>query len=93
MTTRDALQDYRSFPSINEAWELRRTGLIAIGGELYKLELWHSFSNPDIPFYVSIYIQEEGVWRRMPDPPFSVSTDGDEALRTAMVFLEERKAA
>jgi hypothetical protein len=88
-----ALEDFRMFPGILESWELTRTGLIRIREELYKLELWHSYSNPDIPFYVAIYVQENGVWRRMSDPPFSISADGDQALREAMAFLAERLAA
>ena len=89
----NALEDFRLFSSISESWELSRTGLVRIREDLYKLELWHSYSNPDIPFYVSVYIQENGVWRRMPDPPFSVGSEGDQALREAMAFLVERLAA
>ena len=88
-----ALEDFRMFPGILESWELVRTGLIRIREELYKLELWHSYSNPDIPFYVAIYVQESGIWRRMSDPPFSTGADGDQAMREAMAFLAERKAA
>jgi hypothetical protein len=89
----NALEDFRAFEGINEAWELVRTGLVVIREKSYKLELWHSYSNPDIAYYVSIYIQENGMWRRMPDPPFSVGLNGDEALREAMAFLLERVAA
>jgi hypothetical protein len=89
----NAFADYRCFPDINEAWELLRTGLVVIRGESYRLELWHSYSNPDIAYYVSIYIQTDGVWKRMPNPPFSTALDGDEALRQAMAFLVERLAA
>lgn len=89
----NALADFRTFADINEAWELVRTGLIVIREQLYKLELWHSYSNPDIAHYVAVYIQEKGVWTRMPDPPFSTSPDGDEAMRQAMAFLVERLAA
>ena len=46
-----------------------------------------------IAYYVSVYVQENSVWRRMPDPPFPVGLSGDEALRTAMAFLAEREAA
>jgi len=83
----NAFEDYRKFPAIAEAWELVRTGLVVINENLYKLELWHSLSNPDIPFYVAIHIQQDDVWKRMPDPPFATGRDGDEALRDAMVFL------
>jgi len=89
----DALKDYRMFPAIGEAWELVRTGLVVISEELYKLELWHSFSNPDVPYYVSISIHEHGMWKRISDPPFATGRNGDEALRDAMVFLTERLAA
>lgn len=88
-----ALADFRSFSGITEAWELKQTGLVVLAEEMYKLEVWHSYSNPDIPYYVKIYIQQEGVWKRMPDPPFPVALSGDEAMRTAMAFLAERKAA
>jgi hypothetical protein len=50
-------------------------------------------SNPDIAYYVSIYIQKDGVWHRMPNPPFSTAPEGDDALRQAMAFLVERRAA
>lgn len=89
----NALEDFRLFSGISESWELTRTGLIRIREELYKLELWHSYSNPDIPYYVSVYTQENGMWRRMPDPPFPAGGEGDQALREAMAFLVERLAA
>ena len=89
----NAFADFRMFPLISEAWELQRTGLVIINEELYKLELWHSFSNPDIPYYVSISIQKDGVWKRMPDPPFATGREGDQAFRDAMAFLTERLAA
>ena len=89
----DAFADFRAIPGIDESWELVRTGLVVIRGESYRLELWHSFSNPDIAYYVSIYILKDAVWNRMPNPPFSVAPDGDEALRQAMAFLVERVAA
>ena len=89
----NALEDFRMFPGIMESWELVRTGLIRIREELYRLELWHSHSNPDIPFYVSVYVRENGAWRKMPDPPFSTGADGDDAMRQAMAFLAERQAA
>ena len=88
----NALADYRIFAGVNESWELIKTGLIVIAGTMYKLELWHSYSNPDIPYYVSIYTEQDGVWRRMPNPPFPVAPSADEALRTAMAFLSERAA-
>ncbi|HWG40973.1 MAG TPA: hypothetical protein VN658_10525 [Candidatus Acidoferrales bacterium] len=89
----NAFADFRLFPAISEAWELTRSGLVIIREELYKLELWHSYSNPDIAFYVSISIQKNGTWTRMPDPPFATGHDGDQALRDAMAFLTERLAA
>ena len=89
----NAFKDYRMLPVISEAWELQRTGLVVIHEELYRLELWHSYSNLDIPYYVSIYTQQDGVWKRIPDPPFATGHDGDQALRDAMVFLTERLAA
>jgi hypothetical protein len=89
----NAIADFRNFPGITEAWELVRTGLIVINEQLYKLELWHSHSNPDIPYYVAIHIQEKGIWKRISDPPFATGRNGDEALRDAMVFLSERLAA
>ena len=91
LTTPSRISD--SFPAISEAWELTRSGLVIIREELYKLELWHSYSNPDIPYYVSISVQKNGTWTRMPDPPFATGRDGDEALRDAMAFLTERLAA
>jgi hypothetical protein len=89
----NAFADYRMFPAISEAWELVRSGLVIIREELYKLELWHSYSNPDIPYYVSISVQKDGMWQRMPDPPFATGLDGDQAIRDAMAFLTERLAA
>ena len=88
-----ALEDFRLISGIAESWELTKTGLIRIREDLYKLELWHSYSNPDIPYYVAVYIQENGMWRRMPDPPFSVGCEGDQAMREAMAFLVDRLAA
>ncbi len=88
-----ALEDYRLFPGINESWELIKTGMIVISSRMYKLELWRSHSNADIPFYVSIYVDREGMWKRMADPPFPIALSGEEALRTAMAFLSEREAA
>jgi len=89
----NAFADYRMFPAISEAWELERSGLVIINEQLYKLELWHSYSNPDIPYYVSISILQGDAWRRMPDPPFATGREGNEALRDAMAFLTERLAA
>jgi hypothetical protein len=89
----NALGDFRMFPSITEAWELVKTGLVVIREQSYRLELWHSHSNLDIPYYVSIYTQSDGVWRRMPNPPFPVGLDGEQTLRAAMAFLSERVAA
>jgi hypothetical protein len=86
----NALEDFRSFAGITESWELMKTGLVVVGGNSYRLELWHSYSNPDIPYYVSTYVQENGVWRKMPDQSFPIAPSGDEALRTAMAFLVER---
>ncbi|HSM85689.1 MAG TPA: hypothetical protein VLT16_06035 [Candidatus Limnocylindrales bacterium] len=89
----NALEDYRKFTGITEAWELERTGLVVIREELYKLELWHSYSNPDLAYYVAVHIQEKGIWKTVSDPPFATGRNGDEALRDAMVFLTERLAA
>ncbi len=91
-TNANPLADYRMFQGITESWELTKTGLIVIAGAMYKLELWHSYSNPDIPYYVSIYTDHDGIWRRMSNPPFPVAPSGDEALRAAMAFLVERAA-
>lgn len=88
-----ALQDFRSFPGINEAWELIQTGVIVIREQMYRLELWHSHSNPDIPYYVAVYVQENGVWKKMSDPIFPIGLDADQTMREAMAFLSERLAA
>ena len=64
-----------------------------MNGISYRLELWHSYSNPDIAYYVSISILDGDAWRRMPDPPFATGREGDQALRDAMAFLTERLAA
>ena len=92
MPEKSAFADYRMFPGVSEAWELERTGLIVIREQLYKLELWRSFSNADIPYYVSISVQNDGVWQRMADPPFATGRSGDQAIRDAMVFVTERAA-
>ena len=89
----NALEDFRSFAGITESWELVKTGLVVISDTFYKLELWHSYSNLDIPYYVSTYLQENGVWRKMPDQSFPIALTGEEALRTAMAFLAEKYAA
>ncbi len=88
-----ALQSYRSFAGITESWELEKTGLIVIAEESYRLELWHSYSDPDLGYYVSIYVQQDGVWKKLGEPIFPMAPTGDEALRTAMAFLSERRAA
>src|SRR5579864_2604564 len=58
--TKSALEDFRCFEGIAESWELIKTGLVVIAGTSYKLELWHSYSNPDIPYYVSTYVPGAG---------------------------------
>ena len=85
--------EYRSFEGVNEAWELQRTGMIVVHNKMYRLELWHCHSNVEVPYYVSVYVSIDNVWRRLPDPPFTVALDGDEALRRAMMFVSERFAA
>jgi hypothetical protein len=92
-TDTNALQDFRNFPGITEAWELVQTGIIVIREQLYRLELWRSYSNPDIAYYVSVYVQEKGVWKRMPDPIFPIGLDADQTMREAMAFLSEKLAA
>jgi hypothetical protein len=89
----NAFEDFRNFPGISEAWELERTGLVVIREELYKLELWRSHANPDVPYYVAIHIQEQNLWKQISDPPFASGRNGEDALRDAMVFLSERLAA
>lgn len=89
----DALKDFRNFPGINEAWELIKTGLIVIREQMYRLELWHSYSNLDIPYYVAVYVQADGVWKKMQDPIFPIGLDPDQTMREAMAFLSERLAA
>jgi len=86
------LANFRSFPGINEAWELVKTGLVIINEKLYRLELWHSFSNPDIPYYVSVYSQEDGVWKRVGAECMPVGPSGDEAMGAAMAYLSEKVA-
>ena len=88
-----ALEDYRKFPGITEAWELVKSGVIVIREQMYRLELWHSYSNLDIPYYVSVYIQQDGVWKKMTDPIFPIGLDAEQTMREAMAFLSERLAA
>lgn len=89
----NALKDFRNYPGITEAWELVKTGVVVIKEQLYRLELWHSYSNPDIAYYVSVYVQENGVWKKMTDPIFPIGLDADQTMREAMAFLSERLAA
>jgi len=89
----NALEDFRCFPGISESWELIKTGVVVIRGQMYRLELWHSHSNPDIPYYVSTYIQQDGMWKKMSDPIFPIGLDADQTMREAMAFLSERLAA
>ena len=83
MSKENAFEDFRNFAGISEAWELQRTGLVIIRDNLYRLELWHSYSNLDIPYYVSNNDQASAL-------EFHV---GDDALRQAMAFLVEGRAA
>ena len=87
------LQNFRHFDGLTEAWELQKTGLVVVGEEMYKLELWHSFSNPDIAYYVHIFEMKDGIWRKMKDAPFAEGPEADIAMGTAMSFLSERAAA
>jgi len=89
----NGLEDFRNFPGITEAWELVKTGVVVIREQLFRLELWHSYSNPDIAYYVSVYIQQDGLWKKMSDPIFPIGLDGDQTMREAMAFLSERMAA
>lgn len=89
----NVLKQYRQYSGITEAWELVRTGMVVINNTMYKLELWHSHSNPDIPYYVPVYVQQDGVWKRMEDAPFAEAPDPEIAMGTAMAFLSERLAA
>jgi len=89
----NSLEDFRNFPGITEAWELIKTGVVVIREQMYRLELWHSYSNADIPYYVSVYMQQDGVWKRMPDPIFPIGLDAEQTMREAMAFLSERLAA
>jgi hypothetical protein len=90
----NALEDFRMFPGITESWELVQTGLVVIDGESHRLELWHCHSNPDIPYFVSVYVEQDGVWRKKAaSPNFPIAPSAEEAMRTAMAFLSEEKAA
>lgn len=89
----DPLKDFRRYRGITEAWELIKTGLLVISGDTYKLEVWYSHSNADLPYYVAVYVQQDGIWKRMPDAPLPVAPDPDVALSTAMALLNERAAA
>jgi hypothetical protein len=89
----NALEDFRMFPGISESWELVRTGLVVIDGESYKLEVWHCHSNPDIPYFVSVSVEQEGVWKQKHNPNFPIAPSAEEAMRKAMAFLSEDKAA
>ena len=93
MPESNGLKEFRNYPGITESWELIKTGIVAIRELFYRLELWHSYSNPDIPYYVSVYVQENGVWKKMTDPIFPIGLDADQTLREAMAFLSERLAA
>lgn len=88
-----ALEDFRNFPGITEAWQLIQAGVVVIREQMYRLELWHSYSNPDIPYYVSVYTLDNGVWKKMSDPVFPIGLDADHTMREAMAFLSERLAA
>ncbi|MBV9074771.1 MAG: hypothetical protein JOZ10_14165 [Acidobacteria bacterium] len=88
-----ALQDFRNYPGISESWELVKTGVVVIREQLYRLELWHSFSNPDIAFYVSVYVQQDGVWKKMSEPIFPIGLDANQTMSSAMAFLSEKLAA
>jgi hypothetical protein len=88
-----ALEQYRNYSGINESWELVKTGLIVIREQAYRLELWYSFSNPDIAYYVSVYVQDGGMWKKMPDPIFPTGLDANQTMSAAMAFLSERMAA
>jgi hypothetical protein len=90
---RYALEEFRNYPGITESWELIKTGIIVIREQLYRLELWHSFSNPDIAYYVSVYVLQDGMWKKMSDPIFPIGLDANQTMGRAMAFLSERLAA
>lgn len=87
------LKNYRHFDGITEAWELQRTCLVVVNDTGYKLEVWHSYSNPDIPYYVHIFELVDGVWRKIPEAPISEGPEAEIALSTAMSYLSEKAAA
>ena len=87
------LKNFRHFEGITEAWELVKTGIVVVNETMYKLELWHSHSNPDVPYYVPIFVMQDGVWKKWEDAPFSEGPEPDIALSTAMAFLSEKTAA
>jgi hypothetical protein len=87
------LKNFRRFDGLTEAWELQRTGLVVINETKYKLEVWHSYSNPDIAYYVHIFELIDGTWKTVPDAPFSEGPEAEIALSTAMSFLSEKAAA
>jgi hypothetical protein len=89
----NALKNYRLYSGVTEAWELVKTGLVVISDTRYRLEVWHSHSNPDIAYFVSVFVMEGGVWKRMPDAPFPEAPDPEMALSTAIALLSERAAA
>ena len=88
----DALRNYRRYSGVTEAWELVKTGLVVVSDIRYRLEVWHSYSNPDINYFVSVYVLENGSWRRMPDAPFPEAPDPEIAMSTAIALLSERAA-
>jgi hypothetical protein len=87
------LKNFRHFEGITEAWELIKTGIIVANGKTYKLELWHSHSNPDLPYYVPIFIMQDGIWKKWAEAPLSEGLEPEIALSTAMAFLSENAAA
>lgn len=93
LTDDNALKGFRNFSGISESWELVKTGLVVMRENKYRLELWHSHSNLDIPYYVSVYVEQDGVWKKMTDPIFPIGLDAEQTMREAMAFLSERLAA
>jgi len=88
----DALRNYRRYSGVTEAWELVKTGMVVIADTRYRLEVWHSYSNPDIAYFVSVYVLEGGAWKRMPDAPFPEAPEPEIAMSTAIALLSERAA-
>jgi hypothetical protein len=88
-----ALEQFRNYPGISESWELVKTGIIVIREHKYRLELWHSFSNPDIAYYVAVYVEHDGMWKKMSDPIYPMGLDANQTMSAAMAFLSERLAA